>query len=153
MVDVCILDGGGSGKRARVSSSGQVATAPFAFDLTEFRELNATNTAFNFYPPVAGNQFVITVMRIKAARSVSNTVDARIIIYESNTETGTAAHRILHEEALIRGENATLNPTNILCSRGAWISARTNDATVFITIMGYYVPVVDASLITAQAGG
>jgi len=135
-----ILDGGGTRAKAGVTSIGQLIIAPFAYDTPEFRELNIINTAFSFFSPRVGGQFVISGMRIKAGRFVSNTVDATIIIYEAPSKTSLTEDKILFEEALIRGESATLLPINILVNEGKFINAKTDDATIFINIFGYYIP-------------
>jgi len=140
---VHIVDGRGATKnRACVTSVGQVITAPFDYDLAEFRSLSVIDTAFNFYQPQIGKQFVITGMRIKAGRFVSNTIDATIVIYEGTSDITLTEDRVLFEEALIRSEDVTLLPTNILASEGKFINAKTDDATIFINIMGYFIPIL-----------
>ena len=135
-----ILDGRGTESRACVTSIGQLITAPFAYDLTEFREMSLADTAFSFYLPKAGEQFVITGIRIKAGRFVSNTIDATIIIYEAPSSVSLTEDRILFEEALIRGEDVTFLPTNILVNEGKFINAKADDTTIFINITGYFIP-------------
>ena len=141
---VHILDGGSAGSkvRSKVSSIGQLITSPFAYDETVFDELDATGTAFNFYGPKTGQQFVITGIRMKADRNVSNTVDATVIVFEASSITDTTPDKILHEEALIRGESVTLLPVNVLVNTGKFINATTTDASIFMTILGYYIPVL-----------
>ena len=141
-VDSYILDGNGRGTKGSVTSIGEIVVGVFSHDLTMFVKLEVDDTAYNFYVPRDGEQFVITGMRIKASRSVSNTVDAEIIIYEAEGPTDLTVIKILHEEAMIRGESATLNPMNILVAQGVFVNAKTTDPTVYITIMGYYIPVV-----------
>lgn len=137
---VHILDGRGTKQRVSVSDIGQLIVAPFAHDETKFVELAEDDIAYNFYGPKAGFEFVITGMRIKANRQVSNTVDATIIIYEASAAGTTVVDKILHEEAMIRGESATLLPMNILVNEGKYINAKTSDDDVFMTIMGYRIP-------------
>jgi hypothetical protein len=116
-----------------------LAVGPLDYDQTKFRELNATGTAFNFYEPSPNHQFVITGMRIKANRSVSATVDAEIIIYEASSVDSIVVDKTLHEEALIRGEGANLFPVRILVAEGQCVNAKTSDASVFITILGFFI--------------
>lgn len=142
MIDVGIRDAGGGGSAARVSPVGQLVVGPYAFDKSVFLELDATGTAFNFYAPVASAQFVVTGLRIKANRDVSATTDAEVVVYEALSATETTVAEIVHEEALIRGESATLLPLNRLVSPGRWINAKTTDASIFVTVFGYYVPVL-----------
>lgn len=110
------------------------------FDESEFKELNVVDTAFNFYGPKAGLQFLITVLRIKADRNVSNVTDAEVLIYEAASAITTTVDKVLHEEALIRGESATLNPLRILVRKGMFVNAKTTDTNIHMTIMGHYHP-------------
>ncbi len=137
MIKVRIADGT-SGRVAKVTKAGGLAQTPPAFDLTKFQELSIADTAFNFYSPRPQQKFVITGMRIKANRAVSNTVDATIIVYEAEQVDTTTVGKVLHEEALIRGEGATLLPINLEVAKGKWINAKTDDASVFITILGFF---------------
>jgi len=138
---VQITDGNkGTKSKAGVSKIGQLIVAPFAYDDTQFIELAADNTAYNFYKPKVGEQFVITGLRAKADRQVSNTVDADVVIYEASSPTSLTADKILHQEAMIRGDSVTLNPTNILVSKGKYVNAKTTDDDIHMTIMGYYIP-------------
>ena len=135
-----IKDGGGSGTRALVSIYGQLIVAPFDYDGSAFQKLDATGTAFSFFPPIASRRFVITGMRIKASRNVSNTVDADVIVFEADGPASTVVVKVLHQELLIRGESTALLPLNLLVSEGMFINATTTDADVTITIFGYYIP-------------
>jgi len=127
---------------ARVTKAGQLVVSSIAYDETEFIELAEDDTAYNFYKPLAGKQFVITGIRAKADRQVSNTVDATVIFYEASSAATTTVDKVLHEEALIRGEAVTLLPTNILVNEGKFINGKTSDDNIFVTIMGYFIPAV-----------
>jgi len=85
-----IVDPLNEGHKMSVSSIGEgIVRAAYAYDDTAFNEMTATGTAYNFYPPKTGFQFVITFIRLKASRSVSNTIDATIILYEADSVTET----------------------------------------------------------------
>lgn len=133
------IEGSQSSQRVMVSRNGELAVAPLKYDDSVFKELATINTGVNFYAPSPVQQFVITGMRIKANRDVSNTVDAEIIIYEAATSDTTTVDKILHQEALVRGEGADLFPLHILVSEGKFINAKTDDNSIFITILGYYI--------------
>jgi len=135
-----IKDGMGSGSFTKVSSVGQLITSPFAYDESVFKEFDVAATAFNFFRPKSGEQFVITGIRIKADRFVSNTTDAEVIIYEADSDLTITVDKILTQEALIRGEDATLIPINILVGTSKFVNAKTSDPSIFITILGYFIP-------------
>ncbi len=127
---------------AKVTNIGQLVVAPFAYDEAKFQALNVADTAFSFFPPISNEQFVITGLRIKANRDVSNVTDASIIIYEAENDATTTVDRTLYEDALIRGEFADFVPINILVNKGKFVNAKTSEATIFINLVGYYIPIV-----------
>lgn len=127
---------------ADVTELGQLVTAPLAYNETEFKELAADDSAYNFYKPKSGQQFVITLIRAKANRQVSTTVDAEVVIYEASSEGSTTVDKVLHQEAMVRGESIPPLPMNVRVAAGAYVNAKTSDASVYMTIMGYYVPKV-----------
>ncbi len=139
---VQIIDGRrGTKAKAGVSNIGQLITGAFAYDDTQFVELAVINTAYNFFTPRAGQQFVITGIRAKADRQVSNTDDADVVVYEASSATSTTVDKVLHQEAMIRGESITLIPINVLVTEGKFVNAKTTDDDIHMTIMGYYIPV------------
>ena len=117
--------------------------APFAYEETEFQVLDTTTTAYNFYPPKTGKQFVITGVRAKADRDVSTTADAEVVIYEADSAVETTVSKTLHQEAMVRGESVTLLPVNILVNVGKWVNAKTSDDDIHMSIMGYYIPAIE----------
>lgn len=127
---------------AAVTQLGQLVVAPLAYDKTEFRELAVKDTAYNFYGPLPGKQFIITGIRAKADRQVSPTTDADVVIYEASAPDTATVDRILYQEAMVQGESFTL-PANILVNTGVWINAKTTDDDIHMTIFGYYIPVFD----------
>ncbi len=70
---------------------------------------------------------------------MSTTVDALVVIYESDLDTSLTEDRVLHQEALVRGESATLFPLNILVNKGKYINGKTTDNNAYVTITGYYI--------------
>ncbi len=134
-----IVDGCGTSRKAKVTPSGELVTGPLSYSGTKFQAMNAADTAFHFYPPIPNSQFVITGLRIKATTGVSPNTDAVIIVYEANSATSTTADKILHQEGLLKGDAATLLPLALLVNQEKFLNAKTNDATVNITIMGYYI--------------
>ena len=134
-----IVDGKGSTFGVKVTKLGQVVTAPISYDLTQFVLVEDDNVAQNIYTPLSGKQFVVTGITIKATQDVSTTVDAEIVIYQADSADTTTVYSTIHQEALVRNESATLVPLNILTEEGKYINAKTTDATVYITVTGYYI--------------
>jgi hypothetical protein len=133
-----IKDGGGSRALACVTSNGQLVTSPIKYDDTVFNELGEVNVAYNFYEAKAGKQFIITVIRAKANRLVSSTADASVVIYEATSDSTTTESKVLHQEAMVRGESVTIS-CNIAVNEGVYVNAKTDDDDIYMTIMGYYI--------------
>lgn len=127
-----------NGLTAKITKSGELVVSPIAYDETVFKELAEDDTAYNFYAPKPGQQFVITSINMKADRDLSQTVDATVVIYEATSETETTVSKVLFQEAMVRGERTTLN-THILVGAGFWVNAKTTDDDIHMTIMGYYI--------------
>lgn len=106
----------------------------------KFMELNAINTAFNFYPPIANQQFVITGLTAKAGQAVSTSMNAIVVVYESTSATSTTGTKVLFQTGMIRNDQVELVPLKMLITEGRFINAKTSDAVVFMNIMGYYIP-------------
>lgn len=137
-----ILDGTGKGAQASVTNIGQLVVGQFAYDETKFLELAEADTAYNFYEPKHDKQFVITGFVAKADKQVSTTVDADVVIYEADDGDSTVATKVLFQVAMVEGDIVVVNPINILVSAGSYISAKTTDDDIHMTIMGYYIPVI-----------
>ena len=142
MLKCQIVDGTGSGTLAKVTASNELASAPVDYDQTQFVELAVDNTAYNFYGPLPEKQFIITGIRAKADRQVDNVTDADVVVYEASSIDTTIVDKVLHQEAMVRGESFTLIGLHIKVSAGKWINAKTTDDDIHMTIMGYYVPAV-----------
>lgn len=106
----------------------------------KFMELNVINTAFNFYPPIANQQFVITGLTSKAGQAVSASTNAIVIVYESDSASSTTPTKLLFETAMLRNDQLELLPLKMLVTDGKFINAKTTDDVIFMNIMGYYIP-------------
>ncbi len=139
MIKTQIEDGGGNGRVAKVTSIGQLVTAPFAYDDTVFKELAAIDTAYNFYLPKAGQQFVITGVLFRADKDVSNTADATVVIYEATTGSTTTVAKVLIQFAVVRDDIINATALNLLVTEGLYVNAKTTDDDIHMTILGSYV--------------
>lgn len=131
---------GGNGKAAKVTDGGELVVAQLAYDESKFVELAADDTAYNFYAPKSQHQFIITGIHARADRQVSTTVDAIVVVYEAASLDTTSVSKVLHQEAMVRGESVSLLSMHALVSPGVWINAKTTDDDIHMTIWGYYIP-------------
>jgi hypothetical protein len=117
--------------------------SPLAYDETVFNELAAVDTAYNFYKPRVGKQFVITGVGFRADKQVSSTVDATVVIYGATTGATTTVSKVLIQFAVVQGDIIIATPLNILVAEGRYVNAKTDDDDIHMTIMGHYVDKVE----------
>jgi hypothetical protein len=143
MIKTQIEDGSGKGRVAKVTPIGQLVTAPVAYDDTVFKELAVDDTAYNFWPPKPGEQFVITGVLFRADKQVSSTVDATVVIYEATTNSTLTVSKVLIQFAVVQGDIINATALNLLVNEGRYVNAKTDDDDIHMTIMGYYVDKIE----------
>ncbi len=138
-MDVKILNGGkGSKYPAQVSKRGQLVVGPLDFGKAYNTEANVINTAFNLVPPLTSKKFVITDLVIYANKAVGAS-DARVELYEADDITDTTVSETLFLQEMVKQTRLVMDTLNILVNEGKWINVKTDDNTVFVTVVGYYV--------------
>lgn len=137
------LVNGRTGKKARVTEYGELVTGRYDYSTPVYNSLSVTDTAYNFFVPKMDTKLVITDILIDAGRNVSNTTPATIDIFEAEgLEDATISKQLLKVE-LLKNSYRDLTGLNFIVSAGRWVNAKTDDATVSITIAGYYISTDD----------
>lgn len=134
-----IKDGRNTNYRAGVTKRNQLITSPLEYSTPVSKELSTINTAFNFFKPKAGRQLVVTDIIVGADRDVSPTTGALIEIYTAISTTSISILTDILTLPLTKNASISLTGLNFLVDSGVWVNAKTDDATVFITIAGYYI--------------
>lgn len=134
-----VIEGGSSGRLVEVTPSGELVGAPLHYDETEFRELAADNTAYNFYEPKARKQFVITGFIAVGDQQITANANANVIIYEAADTGTTTVDKILVQFAIKRDQDIPMPGMHILVNAGKFINAKTDDDDVHLTLTGYYI--------------
>ena len=144
MIKVKLNDGTGAGHAAKITHTGELVTVRGNYDQTFQDSLALTNTAYNLVVPKTARQFIITGIVINADKNVSVTDGAVVEVYEATDATTTTATKTIL--TLNIGKNSTIPLTGILIqtTKGTFLNAKTDDATVNITLLGYYL-LVDES--------
>ena len=139
MIDTKISDGSGGGHLARVTHAGELIIVRGNYDSTFNTAMTSINTAYNIVTPKSGFQFIVTGIVLNADKNVSATDGAIVELYEATSDTTTTASKTLL--TLNIGKNTTVPLTGILIqtSKGVYVNAKTDDATVNITLLGYYL--------------
>lgn len=135
-----IIDGSGKAYKAKVSSIGEIVTGPFTYDDASFKLLDVADTAYNFYKPVVGKQFIIKGIFLKANKLVSNVTDATIIVYEATSDSSTTVSKVLFQTSMTSGDIVSANPVNIIVTEGLYLNGKTDDDDVAMNIIGHYIP-------------
>lgn len=132
------LMGNGS-QQVQVNSAGELITSDGPYDLAKFNELDTVNTAYNFYGPKGREQFVITGFLIYGDKQVSTSTNATVVIYESLQPDSATEERVLVQVEVGQNQSIPFPNIRILCTKGAYLNAKTDDDDVHMTIFGHYV--------------
>ena len=138
MADILISDPS-TGNQVKVTSRGQLVTAPLDFSDPVQNDLTVTCTAVNFFAPSSGQRLVITSILIGADRAVSQACGAIVEIYEATSATSTIVAKGIIKTGIVKNGTLPLLPLNFLATQGVWINAKTDDANINITIAGYFI--------------
>ena len=131
-----------SGKAALFNELGELQVAEGDFDLTKFIELAEPATAYNFYLPLIGKQFVITGILAFADKDVLDSSDTTITIYEASTPAATTADRIIVEYGMGRLSVLPYPNVRLLASEGVYINAKTDDDDIHLNLIGHFIPTI-----------
>ena len=127
------------GKAVVITKNGQLVTASLYYDLTKYNELAEADTAYKFYDPKAGSQFIITGIVMYADKQVGTSTGATVEIYEATTATTITVTRELFKMEVPQGGYPPIPQLNIGVNEGFYINAKTDDDDVHVNIMGYYI--------------
>lgn len=134
-----LTDGTGTKAQAKVTQRGEVVVAPISYSTSYFNEMTAVNTAYNFITPKTGYEIVITSIIVNANKTVSATDGALIEIFTANGATSIVPIDDILTVQLVKNSRQVLTGLNIKMSSGVWINAVTDDATIFLTVAGFYL--------------
>lgn len=135
-----IMDGAkGTGQYAGVTPIGELLVAGFGIlsNVSAFRSMATANAAFNFFGPIAGQQFVITSI------TLDGPAGATISFYEAASTSTITIDRLVYKLNLRGAGNVTMSfPFGgfLSISEGEYLNAFTDGATVNLNIIGYYSP-------------
>ena len=135
-VPVMLMDGR-SGKKARITNLGQLVTSPLSYDLTKNHTIDSTDTAFNFFGPKAGKNFVVTGLVMTANKNINT--DVRVEFYGALGPDDVVGVGESVPIEMLRSSSRDILGLNILVSEGIWINVKADDIEVNVTMFGYYV--------------
>ena len=121
------------------NDAGELLVSDGPYDLAQFNELAEIDTAYNFYGPKGREQFVITGFLLYGDKQVNSATNATVIIYESSESDSTTEDRILVQVEVGQNQSIPFPNIRILCNKGVYVSAKTDDDDIHMTIFGHYV--------------
>lgn len=125
---------------ARVTQTGQLVTAPFAYDESSFNELGTAGAAANYYKPKVHQQFIITGIIATADKQVGANEDAVVTIFEASDDTTSTQDKVLLTFVLTQSTVVSFLPLNIIVNEGKFVNGETDNDDVHMNILGYYIP-------------
>ena len=133
MIDARIY---GDGKHSpKVTKYGELVVSAGNTNTVSSQALDAVNTGVMFVRPEMGSAIIINQIIIAAEKSVSSSTSAEVIVYESTTGTGTAEHKRVLKMSIIKNQTESFSGLNLLVEEGLWVMAKTDDATVDVSIL------------------
>jgi len=137
-IDVRIVDGV-TGQSVRVVKPGTMAVSPVVSNLAVFKELGTINTAFNFYQPKGGKNFLISHIFAYGDKQVAGNTNATVEIYEATSATTTTVDKIILQFEIGQNEFHPFQDLNLLVSKNRFINAKTDDSDIHMNILGFFV--------------
>jgi hypothetical protein len=139
MIDIHLADGGGTTNVAKVTSRGQLVTSPLSYSESYYNAMAVVDTAYVVAKPLAGKRFVVTDILLDADKNVSANTAGTIVLYESSTETSTTPSKTVLTVEMLKNTARVITGINLIVTTGEWLNIKTTDATIYATILGYYV--------------
>jgi hypothetical protein len=140
---VCVKleDGSGTSSGAKITTRGQLVTAPLDYSKAYNATAGTANTAANLVVPVVGWQFVITSIHLYANKNVG-AGDATVVLYEASASDTATVDTTIFTAEMVKQTSRDFTGLNLIVTVGKWINVKTDDDDVFATILGYYVEAV-----------
>lgn len=130
----------GGNTEARVTPNGELVVAPLSPNVSRHHDMVLVNTAYNFAPPQTGKKMRIQNILLYANKGVGAN-DATVVIYTASSVDGLVVIDTVMTIEIPKHGNRDLIGMNLELPEGVFLNATTDDATVYATMMGYYVDV------------
>ncbi len=141
VVPITVEDSNGKGTGLAITEHGEALIRRFANSDPIFKDMDLVDTAYNFFRAKGGQQFIITDVIAVADRDVGVN-GATVIIYEATDALTITVDKVLLQLELAKSTTPPFTLTGVAfeVNVGKYVSAKTDDDDVFMTIAGYYQP-------------
>lgn len=127
----------GGSAEARVTAHGELVVAPLSPNVSKHHDMTAINTAYNFAVPLHGKIMRLQNILLYANKSVG-TNDATVVVYTTDAIDSLVVGEVVMTLELPKYASRDLIGLNLELPLGVYLNAKTDDATVYATMMGYY---------------
>ena len=128
-----------TGVGAKVTEFGQLVTSPIDYSVSSQIVATVDDLPYNLVGPEHGRSIIVTSIILTANKDVGVN-DATVTVYSSSTETSTTGEDVFQIE-LARNGQLVLSGLNLKVESGLFLNVKTNDTTVYATVLYYRVPV------------
>ena len=128
-----------TGVGAKVTEFGQLVTSPIDYSVSSQIVATVDDLPYNLVGPEHGRSIIVTSIILTANKDVGVN-DATVTVYSSSTETSTTGADVFQIE-LARNGQLVLSGLNLKVESGLFLNVKTNDTTVYATVLYYRVPV------------
>lgn len=128
-----------TGIAAKVTDFGQLVTSPIDYSISSQVAAAVADLPYNMVGPENGRSIIVTAIILTANKNVGVN-DATVTLYSASTGDATTGENILQFE-LERNGKLVLTGLNLKIKSGLFLNVKTNDPTVYITVLYYRVPV------------
>ncbi len=140
MIKVNIVDGFGDSTPVKVSPQGEILTRQLKFGEGQFQSMDTIDTAFNFFKSRAAERFVITGILINTNKDIGVN-GATFDLYEASSASSTAIDKQLVRLNILKNDTVAIPGTFLAVTEGKFLNGKTDDATVNVTVGGYFIDV------------
>lgn len=131
-----------TGGASRITPDGEVVVAPYSYSKT-YSTILADTDNHEVISGITGHDFILMSFWISAGKTVSPTTAATVLMYEANPHDLGVSLQEHVDVGLVQNQIFT-SPSNLQLrlAEGASLVASTDDATVKVSAVGYYIPKV-----------
>lgn len=124
-----------------VSANGEALMRSFKYSDPEFENLNVVDTAFNFFKPQSGFQFVAKGALISGNRDIG--VNGSIlVIYGAATEASITVVTTILEAEVPKSSVFPFVVPDVITPEGQFINGKCDDNSVRVALYGFFVPTI-----------
>jgi len=126
--------------KAAVTEFGQLVVAPIDYSTPITAEMSNASTPYLLVSPIQGKAIVITALILNANKNVGVN-DATVTLYTADTKDAVISASPEIQLQMIKNSNLPLTGLNFLIPEGKFVIAQTDDATIFLTLGFYRIPI------------